>query len=252
MKKNMETLTAIAKLPTYFKQALTKKRTFRGDLWFISGSIYALLVIFVATSLHYIATPITPFSHWVSNLGIGPNGSSFVFNYGLMGTAVLYFVMVLYMGGKFHGVSKIADRLLIASTILGITGVVGIFILTNNVMGPGADLHVLGAYMFFVCTPIFTTMSTWILNLTNAGGPRNQKIMTYFYLIISIMMLPAIFITSALFNLNSHTMLASADPAFAIVRVIEWMSVLSFFGWIFQTGLHFLHNENFPELEARI
>ena len=245
----METLTAFAKIPAYLKKTFSKTGTFRWDYWFIFGAIYAFMVIVVSSFLHYIVSPFSPLSHWVSNLGIGPNGSDLVFNYGLMGTAILYFAMAIFMWRKFQGVSETADKMLVFSTILGISAVVGIFILTNNLMSSGSRLHIIGAYLFFVCTPFFTGMSTGVFALTNTGVSRSLKFVTLFHVLMSILMIPASFISSALLDVGSGGMLGSADPGFAVVRVIEWLAVLSFFAWIFQAGIHLLQNKNLWNLQ---
>jgi hypothetical membrane protein len=244
----METLTTFARIPKFFKKIFPKDKTFRGDIWFIGGSIYAFFVIIIASILHYVSNPFTMFSHWVSNLGIGPNGSTPVFNFGLMGTAVLYFVMAIYTFVKFKGISKITDTLLKISTILGITAVVGIFILTNNVMGTDSPLHVIGAYMFFVCTPFFTSLITVVFEFTEKKDFRIHKIVSIAYVIISIMMLPASAISAYILNIPSNEMLGSSHPGFAVARIIEWSALFLFFAWIFVTGLMMHQNKNFPEL----
>ncbi len=66
-----------------------------GSYWAILGGIFGLLIIFISIFLHSLTEPISFFTHWVSHLGWGPNGSELVFRIGIIVTACLFIPYII-------------------------------------------------------------------------------------------------------------------------------------------------------------
>jgi hypothetical protein len=213
---------------------------------FFIGALYAFGVMVVSSLLYYYNQgPFTVFSHWFSNLGVGPTGWSF--NYGLQGTAILYLAMVVVYFWRFIRSEKITRWLAIIATPFGLIAVIGIFILTNYNIETGTELHGIGAYMFFIATPFFTSFISVALKFEGSSS-KAQWIISIWLVVISISMAPLMIIMSGQSNLPTESVLASMDPRYGLVRLIEWISVVSFYLWIFMTGFrHKVYLENKDE-----
>jgi hypothetical protein len=209
------------------------------------GSIYAMCVMAIGSLLYYlIHEPFTPSSHWFSNLGVGP--TAWTFNQGLQGTALFYSAMVIFITARFiHG--KISSRIItLGAAICGIVAIVGIWILTTNNMVDSRPLHDIGAYMYFISTPFFTTMITAVMALEK-GASKRLWITTLSLTFTSIMMAPLMTIIAGNIGMDPSLVLGSMDPRFGLVRIFEWVSVFTFFLWIHYMAFDyrkFLLNKN--------
>lgn len=236
----MSLVEAISGYIHVIKKGALGQATQRGDQIIRFGAIFAFFVILVSSLLHILTKPFTPLSIWVSNLGIGPNGSAFVFNYGLMMTGIMYSIMIGILDIRLKHLSKKMDIALISGSISGITAVVGIFMLTINNMETGYLVHGIGAYMFFICTPIYTTIATFALLFSHPQAPkllRSQIITGSIILIIFLSMIPASWFGTQLLQIPYWDILANMDSRLGFVRINEWCAVLGFFAWIYVTGV---------------
>lgn len=219
------------------KKTIKKNRAqIEYSLMFI-GSIYALTVMVGSAILYYfIQEPFTLFSHWFSNMGVGITG--WAFNQGLQGTAILYSAMIIIFSLRFRNAKKSTKIMSLLGTLFGIIAVIGIFILTTNNMVEGRILHLIGAYMYFVATPFFTTFETVALALEGSSSKQHWMI-SLLLVILSISMAPLMSIIGNSIGIPLAEVLGSMDSHFGIVRLIEWASVLFFFIWIFFMGLQY-------------
>ncbi len=214
----------------------------------IFGGLQGVFVIALSSILHYMIQPFTFASHWVSNMGIGPNGSAFVFNYGLMISASLMGMFIIALTVKLWGYQKkgVKSMALIGGAN-GMAAVIGIFILTINPMNGNIILHAIGAYMYFTNSIIFFVFAT--LAMHYAGfGKKLHEITTVILLVINITNIPVQFIAikfslypdlaaSELTFAQFASILGSMDPALGLVRIFEWMSLIGFFVWVIGTGI---------------
>jgi hypothetical protein len=194
-------------------------------------------VMILSSILYYfLQQPFTIFSHWFSNLGVGPTGWSF--NQGLQGTAILYSAMVIFFSARFNHGKPLTRYLMRIGAIFGTIAVVGIFILTTNNMIDGHVTHAVGAYMYFISTPIFCSFVTAALE-SEGGASKRQWLFTLWLVFASIAMVPLMSIIGNLIGLAPDQILGSMDPRLGPARMFEWIAVFSFFIWIFQTGLQY-------------
>ena len=225
------------------KRKNTKRRRIETSLMII-GSIYALLVMVLSALLFYIfQTPFTIFSRWFSNMGVGLTGWSF--NQGLQGTAIFYTIMVFIISFRMVKAKKATKILIAIGNCFGIIAITGIFILTINTMQSNQPLHDIGAYMYFVATPFycsFITAAFWV-----EGKLSKIHVFTTILLVVSsISMIPLMAVIADNLGISSGDALGSMDPSFGIARAFEWLAVLLFFIWIFETGFlyrSFLKNQ---------
>jgi hypothetical protein len=201
----------------------------------ILGSFYAMGVMVLSGILYYyFQDSFTIFSLWFSNMGVGPTGWSF--NRGLQGTAILYSFMVLFFIFRFYNTKKSSRILIAIASIFGIVAIVGIFILTENNMIENPSVHNVGAFMYFIATPVYCTMLSVALALEGASS-KLQWIVTVGLVITSIAMAPIMSLIAVHIGIDPSDVLGSMDPRFAVARLFEWGAVFLFFLWIFQTGL---------------
>lgn len=214
----------------------------------IFGGLHGVLVILFASILHYIKEPFTFASHWVSNMGIGPNGSALMFNYGLIGSAIFMGTSILTLTYKMWIFKIKGVRTLIAiGTIAGLTAVTGIFMLTLNPMNGDIGLHATGAYMYFVCSITYFVLATIAMRCAKIQS-RKHTIMTIILLILNLLNIPIQYCTirfvlypelpaSELGFSHFMSILGSMDPRLGLVRIFEWIILVGFFVWVIGTGL---------------
>ena len=214
----------------------------------IFGGLQGVFVIAFSSILHYMAEPFTFSSHWVSNMGVGPNGSAFAFNYGLMISANLMGMFIIALTAKLWGFEQKGVRsMAIIGGANGVAAVTGIFILTINPMFGNIILHAIGAYMYFTNSIIFFVFATLAMHYAKITQ-KWHEIMTAILLVINIGNIPIQFYAirfllypelpaSDLGFAEFASILGSMDPALGLVRIFEWMSLIGFFVWVIGTGI---------------
>ena len=218
-------------------------RTKEGYL-FIAGSIFATLVVIVSSICHYVVEPFNYMTHWVSSMGVGPNGSDVVMNGGLFITGILYLAMACVLTCRFQreAHSKGAKVVLILGILSAIISCVGIWLLTIWNMEANFVIHNIGAFMFFIGTPIFTSLMTTGFFIIGKGS-KMQVIVSTILVLLFISLPIFMMIGAALENIAMDEVLGSMGPGLGLARLVEWMAVLGFFVWILQTGLHIVRNQ---------
>ncbi len=215
------------------KRKNTRRRRIETTM-LIGGSVYALFVMLLSALLFYLfQQPFTIFSHWFSNMGVGLTGWSF--NQGLQGTAVFYTIMVLIISFRMVKAKKATQILIAIGNCFGVIAITGIFILTINTMQSNQGLHDIGAYMYFVATPFYCSFITAAFAVEGKLSAIHL-ITTILLVISSISMAPLMAVIAQNLGIASSDALGSMDPSFGIARAFEWLSVLLFFIWIFETG----------------
>ncbi len=228
------------------KRRDTRRRRIETSMMIV-GSIYALFVMLLSALLFYLfQQPFTIFSHWFSNMGVGLTGWSF--NQGLQGTAVFYTIMVLIISFRMVKEKKTTQILIAIGNCFGVIAITGIFILTINTMQSNQGLHDIGAYMYFVATPFYCSFVTAAFAVEGKLSVIHL-ITTILLVVSSISMAPLMAIIAQNLGIQSAEALGSMDAGFGIARALEWLSVLLFFIWIFETG--FLYRSFLKEKEKK-
>jgi len=69
----------------------------------VVGALIGFLTAITAILLYISGDPtFSFFTHWVSHLGVGPNGSSVVFNGGMVYSGIISWIYSLYLAGYLH------------------------------------------------------------------------------------------------------------------------------------------------------
>ena len=117
----------------------------------IFGGLQGVLSVFIAALIYFSEVgDFNMYLYWVSNMGVRPKTSSYVFNWGLFVSSILLFWSVALIN-KF--ISQKTDNFRIlqkCATISAALCSTGIFILVFNDMTNKPELHNIGAYFFFV------------------------------------------------------------------------------------------------------
>ncbi|MBN1800877.1 MAG: DUF998 domain-containing protein [Candidatus Lokiarchaeota archaeon] len=124
-------------------------RVVPGYLLGIIGVFVASISILAAFLLYMTVDPsFTPFTHWISHLGIGPNGSNIVFNIGISVSSVFLFLFYLHHIKEFRklGANKTITDCLLVSVIATCAGLIFIAIFPYNI----TLLHGIAANVFFL------------------------------------------------------------------------------------------------------
>ncbi len=115
----------------------------------VIGALIGFLTAITAIILYVLADPTFSFlTHWVSHLGVGPNGSDIVFNGGMIYSGIISWIYSLYLAGYLHkkGAFKI---LVIISLGCGIILGIGLLMLGIFPLELIFGIHNVAAGLFF-------------------------------------------------------------------------------------------------------
>ena len=217
----------------------------------ISGLIatgFGAGMILVACLLHSLAGPFNIFTHWISNLGVGPLGSNYVFNIGLFITGFLYipfflsFVRFLWLekGEKLALLRNIGTFLGIAFAFLALLGLilVAIFPMYMHLIYG----HGLGAILFFGSATVFSGIFTLSIII-------NKKWSKWHVLQIAASVFVMFVLGMLMFNaslrpsgVDIFTFITPGTPSW--MRFWEWMYLYAILAYIALTCLFMLKHED--------
>ncbi|MFW9949745.1 MAG: DUF998 domain-containing protein [Candidatus Thorarchaeota archaeon] len=115
----------------------------------VIGALIGFLTAIAAIILYILADPTFSFmTHWVSHLGVGPNGSSIVFNGGMVYSGIISWIYSLYLAGYLHkkGALKI---LIVVSLGCGIILGIGLLLIGIFPLELIFGMHNIAAGLFF-------------------------------------------------------------------------------------------------------
>ena len=231
-----------------------------GNYWAFIGGIFGILVFIISMILHSITEPVNIFTQPVSSLGWGPNGSELVFRIGLIVLGILLSPYVLYLTRLLWAKSgeersKLRNLLNVLGIITALIAVIGLFnvSLWGNVE---RDLffwwHLVGAFVYFFFSMIFTTLYTLSMVLSK----KWSKIQVGFTLIMIIEFIPFLYFSMVMLN-NTEVINAvlylPIPERLAIFNpymeqniwwnFFEWLNVFSTLIWMILTGIYTLKLE---------
>lgn len=226
--------------------------------WAIIGGIFGLVVISIASLLHSLTEPISFFTHFVSHLGWGPNGSEPIFRIGIAALGILMAPYILYLnrllkvekGEDHYLIRKIIHILAFVNAIISLIGLWMVSI-WGNINQEGFFLHLVGAVVFFIMAMGFILFYT-ILMIFNKKWSKIQFVCTLTIIFFGIaMMVSALPLINSL-DLESLTgstneMLVTILPYTTWLTFFEWLYILDICVWFLISGLFTLKTER--ELE---
>ncbi|MFX1276897.1 MAG: DUF998 domain-containing protein [Promethearchaeota archaeon] len=188
----------------------------------VINSLTALLISFI---LYISVDPsFSLFTHWISHLGAGPNGSNIIFNAGICITSVLLFLFYMYFIKDFRkrGAKKILTDLFFLSTIGTCLGLFLVALFPYEIV----ILHSIAAFTFFI-SGLLSSILYAVLILITKGSKKVQALFALittgflcFHLIISIV--PAF----------------SIDLDSRIAVFSEWLSLFAMLALIIEVGFY--------------
>jgi len=245
----------IVTLKTYYEN-------FPRSYWAIISGIFGLSFIIVAALLHSITEPISFFTHWVSSLGWGPNGSEPVFRIGIivLGCLLIPYIISLtrYLWReREEDKSRSVKILLISAFVSSAVALVGLLFVSifGNIAQEGFFLHLLGAVTFFAMTTVLMVLYTVSMMLCGKKSKSQQLctlIVVIFFVSMVISATPVINNYTVFDLLNSFIVktpverlafLASIVPLSTWLTFFEWMVTFSFCAWFLITGIYTLKIE---------
>ncbi len=138
-----------------FKQESKIFKKFSGGWISFAVGWFFVVMLIVAIILHSLTVPVNWFGHFVSNLGIGPNGADVVFSVGLFIQGVglipffIHFVQQLWLDSSVEK-AHWNNRFLLIGFIIGMVAVVGMILVALFSMAEATILlHAMGAMMLF-------------------------------------------------------------------------------------------------------
>ena len=211
----------------------------KGPLSGLIATAFGAGMILVACILHSLAGPFNIFTHWISNLGVGPLGSAAVFNIGLFIVGFAYipfflsFVRFLWVekGEKLALLRNIGTSIGLIFAFLALLGLILVAIFPMYmylIFG-----HGVGALLFFFSATIFTGIFTIsvVVNKKWSKWHFLQIIATVFVIITLVMlMVSATFIPG---GVDVLLFLAEGSPLW--MRFWEWMYLYAILSYIFLT-----------------
>ena len=185
-----------------------------GSVFGFTGAAVSTITTLTALFLYMVVDPSFSFvTHWISNLGGGPNGSNVVFNIGMMFTSVFILLFQIHeiRDLKKRGCNLLIIKLLYLSAISSTSGLffVAVFPLTIEI------LHGTAATIYFFGGMSFCIIYAFSILLT-PGIHKIQAVLA--------------FITAGFFGLHLCTSMITAvftEVNLGITMVTEWLSLFA-------------------------
>lgn len=220
---------------------------YNGYLGIAAASVGTIMII-IASILHATAGPFSFFTHWISNLGIGPNGSMYVFNIGLVITVFSFTPFMIYMirfaWNEMEGEHILIKKFsVIITLILSILTLLGLFLVALFPMWPSTIvMHFIAAMMFFIGSMFWTISFTITLFLF-----RKISILQIVATVVAVVVV-AIFLGSIVITMGSGIVVAdiasfiSTSGTFLWACFWEWMYLFSILAYVFLTSIYVIRN----------
>ncbi|MFX1276898.1 MAG: hypothetical protein ACFFBP_21020 [Promethearchaeota archaeon] len=196
-----------------------------GNSFGFFGATVASLAVIISFILYISVDPtFTIFTHWISHLGAGPNGSNIVFNIGISITSFLLFLFYMYFIKEFRkkGANKYLLDVFFISSIGTTLGLLFVAFFPYDIV----YLHSTAAFIFFFSGLISCSLYAIII-LTTKG---THKIQAIFAFIVSGFFF---------FHLISSIMIAFSSELYIGIAVFsEWLTLFAMIVLIIETGFY--------------
>ena len=243
--ENIEKPTIVGLFDQFFTDLF---KIIPAEYFALASGIIGSLTFILSFILYSLGEPINFFTHYISNLGVGPHGSGIVFGIGMGLTVVLMVPFIYALKLWLWSKSKIINAIFIVSYSFGLISFTSFIIVLFYDMENAAVIHDISAAVFFFTTVLMTLFLTIVMELEGKISTI-QWICTTNLLVISIIFLPLYFRTIiTMYPLEMLTlddwviMMSSLDPKMDGVRYFEWIGAIFAIIWIIQTGFHYRKN----------
>ncbi len=198
---------------------------FNGGFFALLGVLISIISISTAFVLYTSGdSSFTIYSHWISDLGYGPNGADVVFNSGMIITSLIMLFFQIYLNRNLQTIYG-KTKILKLAIISGYISLIGLFFVGIFPLNQFQVLHGIAADLFFF-GGLFSSILLGISEIKTPDVPRFKAIMG--------------FITA--FSFGLYIMIAVGAlfiPLITgIVKFFEWISVGVLLSWMFQNGFY--------------
>ncbi|MHA1489801.1 MAG: DUF998 domain-containing protein [Promethearchaeota archaeon] len=203
------------------------KRFNEGFFAFI-GVLIAIISISLAFVLYTsVDSSFSIFSHWISNLGAGPNGADVVFNSGMIVTSLftLIFLTCSFQSLQQKGVNK---ELLKVSFVAGLISSIGLFFVGVFPMDTARTMHGIAASTFFIGM-LFFSIFIGITELTSPKIPKLQAISGFLVAVF----FAAYLICGLLAWSDIHSVQFLRNAIFT-----EWLTLFVILAWMLERAIY--------------
>jgi len=206
----------------------------------LSVIIIAIMLI-VGTTLYSITEPMNMFTHWISNIGAGYNGSSQIFSVLLITTIIVEIPFIFDLIRRLFIKNNEKERLsliIFSILIIVIIGILGISFFNLKAF---PILHVISAISFFIGSMLMM-LSFSIAIIQNPKFPIYQALVGFVASFIFLVFLST-FMPYLIEGRNLVNIIISMSSEYNINRFWEWLSVFGLMFWTFETGIYFLKHK---------
>ncbi|MFX0073970.1 MAG: DUF998 domain-containing protein [Candidatus Hermodarchaeota archaeon] len=192
----------------------------------VIGALVGFSTAIAAVVLYALADPtFSFFTHWVSHLGVGPNGSAVVFNGGLIYSGIVCWVYTLYLSGYLHKKGALKFLILI-SFVCGVILGVGLLLLGIFPLEVIFGIHNIAAGLFFY-GGLFSSI---FYGITAYFTPKISKFHSFVGFLVATIFLSYIIINSLAVNISFK-------------MITEWVVFFAIPTWILSQGVLILRSE---------
>jgi len=210
----------------------------------ITAALIGTIMVIIASILHATAGPFSFFTHWISNLGVGPNGSMYVFNIGLVITVFSFTPFMIYMIkfalNELKSDSTLFKRFsVIATIILSILTLLGLFLVALFPMWPETIImHFIAAMMFFLGSMFWTVSFTITLFLFRKISIVQITATVVAVVIVAIFLGNIVFLATTVGIPTDLAAFISTSGTPLWVRFWEWMYLFAILAYVFLTSIY--------------
>ncbi len=200
---------------------------FNGGYFACIGVAIAIISISLAFVLYMsVDSSFTIYSHWISNLGAGPNNSNVVFNSGMMVTSLftLLFLTFSFRNLQQKGVNK---ELLKISFIAGLISSIGLFFVGVFPMDSARTMHGVAASTYFIGMLSFSVF----IGITELTSPKIPKLQA-----ISGFLVAAFFATYLICGLLAWSDIHSVEYLRNVIFT-EWLTLFAILAWMLERAI---------------
>ena len=201
---------------------------FNGGYFACIGVAIAIISISLAFVLYMsVDSSFTIYSHWISNLGAGPNNSNVVFNSGMMVTSLftLLFLTFSFRNLQQKGVNK---ELLKISFIAGLISSIGLFFVGVFPMDSARTMHGVAASTYFIGMLSFSIF----IGITELTSPKIPKLQAISGFLVAVFF-AAYLICGLLAWSDIHSVIYLRNVIFT-----EWLTLFVILAWILERAIY--------------
>lgn len=219
-----------------------------GGYFALIGAIIFLMMLIISISLHSLTDSVDWRRHFVSNMGIGPNGANIAFSVGTFFQALLLYPLIIHAGQQLwmnptQPKARLNNILLMLAFCISMVSIPGLMMVAFFSMAPTTIIpHAIGASLFFFGTILYggafwlsmeiQKKSTFIMRLLSI------TVIGFFIAFMGacgmiIVQYPEeyqLFMASPM-DYTYRILGDTTDTKLEYIRIFEWLFILAMVGW---------------------